>query len=266
MKRNIFNSFVLIIIFITSCIVSNASSEVTENNNIKYAIYSGSFDPPTLAHKEIILQVLKQTGVKKLYIIVNSYNQKTFKASVEERMKMLELMLEEVKENIVIIAQDSPNKKSDYLMLKKIINEPLMLICGEDSYRRSLKIPDSQRVKFNSVLIIPRYSPEDTKEDKLTLEPNAKYLSINVDFLKISSTQIRNHLKNKEYNNIQLDKKVLAFITKNNLYVLDTSTENIRRKNFESKFYEFIGRLVVGIKPPAFEPLTSEEAWKDQFY
>jgi nicotinic acid mononucleotide adenylyltransferase len=172
----------------------------------EYAIYSGSFDPPTLAHGEIIRQVLKQYNLKKIYIIVNKYNKKNFKSSANQRIKMMEIMLGDLKEKVVILSQDSPNKRTDYLILKKILNKPILLFTGEDSYLRKLDLPEKERLSFDYTVIIPRNS---RKIDRKNLEKNATVLHIDPFLLNVSSTKARDCLKlkncKKTYGNASLN-------------------------------------------------------------
>ncbi len=249
MKETLYCS---ILIFISHISIANAIS-----NEPKIAIYSGSFDPPTLAHKSIVESVIKQ-NIDKVYIVVNTYNSKTFKTSTKNRMEMLELMFRDTKSNIVILAQNSINKKDDYITIKRIINEPIALVSGYDSYVKGLNIDSKNIVKFNKIFIVPHEGYDKTK----IINKNVLILSVDNKYLNLHSTDVRKELsKNK---NIGLDEAVYQYIQKNNLY---KNNNNIELEDlFYNNFYQFIGRITKNITPPKFNPEASQNSWKDQFY
>ncbi len=179
------------------------------NLGAKKGIYSGTFDPPTKAHNAIIRSAIKNLGLEKLYIFVNKNGQKEYKCSSAERVMMLKLMLADLQDKVVIIAQSSDHKFLDYLMIKNIVNERIINITGEDSYKRRLLMLPENRTDFDYTVIIPRKI--GYKDDKIELEDNAYYLPIDdtFNFISTSSTEVRQKLAKKSYENIELTPCVL---------------------------------------------------------
>ena len=116
------------------------------SEDIKIGIYSGTFDPPTLAHNNIIRSAIKHLNLDKLYIFVNKNGEKNYKCSARQRVEMLECMLNDIQDKVIIIDQCSDKKYQDYLMLKKCIHQPVINITGYDSYCRRLKLPVDERI------------------------------------------------------------------------------------------------------------------------
>lgn len=244
------------------CVVSSASALQPP----KYAVYSGSFDPPTLAHKAVIESILMDKSIERLYVVVNRYTSKTFKGSLQQRVKMVEMMFEDEpakSERLIVIVQDSPNKMTDYLVIKKILRSPLMLVTGQDSYVKSLNIPEELRVKFDAIAVIPR--GEDSSIDKNKLEENVKVLNIDKKYIHVSSSLVRQMIDENRFDEIPLDPKVVAYIKRIKLY-RPLGDPDERKHDFETGFYTYIGRLVKDIKPPTFVQTSSRQSWPDQYY
>ena len=255
----IYKKFLLIVLF---CVASAAWAVVTP----KYAVYSGSFDPPTIAHKAVMEAILKDPSIERLYVVVNRYTSKTFKASLEQRVQMVEMMFKDdpVKsERLIVIVQDSPNKMTDYLVIKKILKSPLMLVTGEDSYVKSLNIPEESRVKFDAIAVIPR--GEKSNLDINKLEGNVKILKIDKKYLNVSSSLVRKMIDENQFDGIPLVPKVAAYIQREKLYKSVGDPEE-RQQDFETGFYTYIGRLVKDVEPPAFEQSSSRKSWEDQYF
>ncbi len=130
------------------------------DTGIKKGIYSGSFDPPTKAHNAIIRSALDNLRLDKLYIFVNKNGSKNYKCSSNERVEMVQRMLADLGDRVVVVAQESDNKRSDYFFIKKLLNEKIIHITGEDSYQRRLLILPENRVQFDVIAIVPR-DPSD---------------------------------------------------------------------------------------------------------
>lgn len=75
-----------------------------------YGIYWGTFDPPTRAHQQVILQAFS-TGIDRLFVVVNNHGHKKYTASIEDRVAMLKLILPP-KYPITVLIQDVTHKWS----------------------------------------------------------------------------------------------------------------------------------------------------------
>lgn len=68
------------------------------------AVFAGSFDPPTFGHLDIIYRVAKI--FTELHVVIAINSEKTFLFSAEERFKMMEHILQHLK-NVKVVTWDS---------------------------------------------------------------------------------------------------------------------------------------------------------------
>lgn len=94
-------------------------------------VFWGTFDPPTRAHAFIIHTALKKLQLQTLYVVVNDDTRKTPKASVSERISMLETITQSYSKHVVIQAQNTINQ--DYFKLRDVLQQPLTVIAGSDA-------------------------------------------------------------------------------------------------------------------------------------
>jgi len=187
---------------------------------MKIAVYGGSFDPPHLAHKEIAKTILNKLEIDKLLIIPNAKNSyKELKTDPHHRMNMLKLLFENDK-NINIEDYEIKNKdkysytyktllylKDKYKDLKR-----LYLVIGLDQ-AITFKTWDKYQLILNlaDLIVINRYLKED-------VVLNFKYRMLDFNF-NISSSLIRDKIKNRKNFDDLIDKKVYFYIKENKLYL-----------------------------------------------
>lgn len=226
------------------------------------AIYSGSFDPPTLAHKAIVTKALS-IGIKKIYIILNTYGKKTFKASPKERLAMLNLMFANMQDRVKISEQHHLRKQKDYMFIKNMLNQPVALITGYDSYLRGKQIPTKNKILFDKLIVIQRGKIDS---NRIINDKNVWLLNISDEYSNISSTNLRTQINTTKINTNQIDKSVLNYILKNKLYSLSSKNKK-NKQQFYQDFYIFLGKLVKKDLPiPEFQADLSVNAWKSLFY
>ena len=188
---------------------------------MKIFFFGGAFDPPHLGHYEIVLNCLKHAD--KFIIIPNkiSTNENKILIDANHRINMLNLMFKDKKIEIDTFEIDS-NKENytiytaEYL-LKKYRNSRLTMVLGLDQY----------------LLIKSWYRYEELIEKVeilcfKRLNKKLKNISNNkIDFIdhfeyNISSTMIRGNIFNSNYKQLEgiINNNVLAYIIKNNLYVV----------------------------------------------
>lgn len=191
-----------------------ALQEQNEDSKRKVAIYSGSFDPPTRAHKEIVLQALDLGKFERLTVYVNQFGKKKYKASIEDRKKMLEIMLADYSDKVSIAVQSHGDKRTDFRKLRGV-NNHLTLIIGEDSYQKRLQLPPLQIAECDELFIIPR-SPDSNMSFDLP-QSGVTVIPIRSAAL-ISSTNARAKLSQGERPEEEIEAGVLSYILANNLY------------------------------------------------
>lgn len=192
---------------------------------MKIGILGGSFNPPHKMHLNMGLELLNKNYVDKIiYVPTGSkYKYKNNLVQDEHRFKMLELMIKsdtrfevsdyELKDYVVYTCDTLKYFKENYP------NDEIYFVCGADnlSYVDEWKngIYLLENYKF---LVIKRYT-DDIDEILKRFEKfknNIIVTDVNPDSL--SSTEIREKIKNKEGILDLLDKDVYEYIIQNSLY------------------------------------------------
>ena len=139
---------------------------------MKLAFFGGSFNPPTIAHYNLIKQALKEYNFDKVYFVpVNDYYKKEKLISIDQRIEMLNLLCKK-ESNIEV------------LDIEKKINSKLNAI---DIF----KILENDQLKKYNYIIFQR----NENEILSITDKNIIYMK-NSENLKISST--RNKRKTKK--------------------------------------------------------------------
>ena len=126
---------------------------------------------------------------------------------------MLEIMFSQYKDLISVVFQNNEDKRIDYRNIRG--DCMLGLIIGEDSYLKRLELPYEQQIPADKIIIIPRTAI--FTDIQSTLRSNDEVMFV-PDIDEVSSTKVRKQLKSSEFSDIHLNKKILKYILKNNLY------------------------------------------------
>lgn len=189
---------------------------------MKIGIFGGSFNPPHNMHKTIALELLKKNYVDKIVFVPtgNKYNKKEL-IDVEHRIKMLQLLTQN-NNNILISNYEVKNvltytyQTLDYF--KKIYpNDEIYFITGSDNLKELTTWKNYKYILNNySLLIIKRN--DDNITDILKNLNYKSILEVNIKSKNISSTMIRNDIKNNKSNK-DIDANVLEYIKTKQLYI-----------------------------------------------
>lgn len=190
---------------------------------MKVGIFGGSFNPPHIAHKKIAEILLKGKFLDKIvYVPTGNKYTKPLLIPAEHRYNMLKLFIENNKH---LEVSDFEIKKSlvytyetlDYFQ-KKYKNDEIYFILGTDNLRQINTWKNADYLLRNyKFLVIKR---NDDNIDKM-LSSLGKYQEnvIPFDFSQdVSSTAIRNLIRNDMDVSNFIDKKVLEYIKAYNLY------------------------------------------------
>lgn len=183
-------------------------------------VYGGSFNPPTKAHKEVILNLIKKFKPNKVIIVPcgNNYNRKNL-IDFSYRFDMLNILTKNI-ENVVIsdIEAKTQNYCGTLYTLDNLSKEysDLYFVMGADNL-----ITIKTWIKWEELLdkyhfIIFKRSDIDTK---YYINNNLKKYKDRFNIIdfnnSISSTKIRDNIEeNKEL----LDSEVYKYIKTNSLY------------------------------------------------
>ena len=174
----------------------------------KIGFFGGCFNPPTNMHIKIANDLIKAGKLDKVvFVPMNDFYKKEGLIEAEHRYNMLKLAIKEynnlevddieIKENRNLFATDAFEiiKKSIYFENNK--EAEMFLIMGSDNFNKMPNWKDYNKIKNDY-----------------------KYIVINRDEKEISSTQIREMIKNNDDMVMEyLSKEVYKYILENVLYL-----------------------------------------------
>lgn len=185
---------------------------------MQIALLGGSFDPPHNGHIALMKKITMVGYIDQLWLVpANTHPWKKITATQEDRLAMLQFLTSEtIKVCTIDIARGGQTYTIDTIRhLQATTNHTYFWICGMDMLSDLEKWKDYkeiiQRVKF---LVFPR--------EGYTLEMiphGVRYEVINMPKLDISSTQIRQLIKNHKDVSGLLPKKVALYIKRKGLYL-----------------------------------------------
>ena len=175
-------------------------------------VYWGTFDPPTRAHQQIIMQAFS-TGIDQLFVIINNHGHKQYAASIEHRIAMLTMILPP-EYPITILVQDATRTWSMQELRDTFGESPTVgwhLFSGQENL--AYWNPKNGTAQ-DTVFIIPREHAAPIIPDCVTV------LSIPENCKAISSSAIRLYIKNKgtEWQSM-VPEAVATFIKEHQLYI-----------------------------------------------
>ncbi len=180
-------------------------------------LFIGSFNPPTLAHLKICLE-LKNKFSKIIFIPVNSKNKDLL--SMYHRINMLNIY----KRKYPFLEVDNIMKSYSYFdyrildLLKKKYHE-IKIIIGDDILLQFDKFDNRDYLLNNYNFVVVK---RDTDKDNLIIDKYHKYndhFEIYDYCSNISSTMARNLIKNNNDTKNILDEEIKNYIRNNHLYV-----------------------------------------------
>lgn len=189
---------------------------------MRIAIYGGSFNPMHIGHEKIVDYVLNNLNMDKIIIIpvgIPSHRENNLEQS-DTRLKICkEIFKGNKKIEVSDIEIKSEGKSYTYDTLLKLIdlygeNNEFFEIIGEDSLK-SLKTWKN----YEELLKICKFIVFRRKDDK-NIQINEEFLNnkniiiLENEYYNISSTEIRNMVKNNEDISAFVNKKVKKLIEK----------------------------------------------------
>ncbi|MEE1389975.1 MAG: nicotinate (nicotinamide) nucleotide adenylyltransferase [Clostridia bacterium] len=197
------------------------------------AIFGGSFNPPLNSHLELAKQVIKNLcNIEKVIFVPVStkYNRKNNLTEDAHRYKMLKLMCNgEEKLEVSDVELSYGRQLYTIETLDIFKNEypeyDIYFIMGTDNLKDLHTWKEPERILKNYKIIVLERNEDNLEkiieEDKL-LRDNKKALIIakKIKPIKLSSTIIREKIKNGEEVESFFKKEVLEYINKNGLYKL----------------------------------------------
>lgn len=164
---------------------------------MKLGFFGGSFNPPTIAHYNLIKQALKEYNFDKVYFVpVNDYYKKEKLISIDQRIEMLNLLCKKESNIEVLDIEKKINSKLNAIDIFKILekkykDDKIFFFIGEDNYIKMNTWKNYDQLKKYNYIIFRR----NENEILSITDKNIIYMK-NSENLKISST--RNKRKTKK--------------------------------------------------------------------
>lgn len=236
--------------------------------------FIGSFDPPTLAHKESVLRAMEAHDLEKVYITVNHNTAKDYYTSVDERIDMLRILLKDQADRVFILRE--PLEGRFFFaeeLLKKYQGQKVIGIFGDDTFEKNFAIfqllPNFDYIRIARPELREsgsHYQPVHSSNG----EPNIYELEISSN--GISSTQARELIQEGNKDNLQrfLDLDIIHYIEQRELYL---STRLTEQDTFLARFYSFLDTVqekmphlnLLEVPEPYYKPTQSYAAQSDKF-
>ena len=206
---------------------------------MKIGVYVGSFNPIHKGHIKVVKFLIENNYVNKIIIIpTGNYWHKQDLIDINDHINMVKFY-----ENENIIVDDTlnhlPNTYQVLNELKKLFpNEELNLIIGDDNLEKFHLWKNVEEILKNKVLVIPRNNI-NTEQYINSLKEIEQFV-VTKEFPQedVSSTMIRDLIENNNLENVLLyiDKEVLDYIIKNNLYSKSSSKRlNLIKKSLNNQ-------------------------------
>ena len=188
---------------------------------MRVGVYVGSFDPVHTGHIKIVNYLLNNILDKIVLMPTGAYWDKDDLVDINHRINMLKIY-----ETERILVEDEKNDlpytymAMEYLE-KKYPEDELYLIIGADNIINFDKWQEYETLLAGNMIIINR-SNSDVKKYLKQLNKKAGFIiTDDLENIDISSTQIREYIKTKNWGAMQeiVDKCVFEYIIENKLYM-----------------------------------------------
>ena len=190
---------------------------------MKTGLFFGSFNPIHLGHLMIAGYMLEFTDIDELWFVVSPHNPLKEKSELADdfhRLEMVKLAIKEFSPKMQVCEIEMSLPKPSYtvntlkVLKEKYPEKEFVVIMGSDSMDTIEKWKDYKTLlEENSIYVYPRLG-SDLKE----IEKKYPVTIINAPVIEISSTFIRNSLKDNKNMEFFLPSKVLEYLQKNCIY------------------------------------------------
>lgn len=201
--------------------------------NKAIAIFGGSFNPPLNSHLELAKQIIENCDYieKVIFVPVSTkYNRKSNLIEDAHRYNMLKLMCNEEKKLEVSDIELSYGRQLYTIETLDIFKNKypeydIYFIMGTDNLKYLHTWMEPEKIlKYYKVIVLERDGDnleEIIESEELLRKNKESIIKIKkIKPIKLSSTIVREKIKNGEEVDIFLKKEVLEYINKNGLYML----------------------------------------------
>ena len=185
----------------------------------KIGFFGGSFNPPTIAHFEIVKSALREINLDKIIIVpMGDKYKKNGLVSFEHRYNMIVKMFEN-EPNVEVSRMQANQKEISYaidsfeIIDKEYKNDERFFIMGIDNFSKIETWKSNDKLILNRKFII--FQRENYNIQNELLKNNIKIIDVNNN---TSSSLVRQKIKEKEDFNGLITKEVANYINQEELY------------------------------------------------
>lgn len=191
---------------------------------MKIGLYFGTFNPIHIGHLIIANHFAEYSGLDQIWMVVTPHNPLKNKKTLlddHERLQLVNLATEnypKIKPSDIEFKLPQPNYTVNTLahLQDKFPQHEFSLIMGEDNLNSLHKWKNYEVILKNyAIYVYPRIS-SDLENSNFRNNPNIHF--IDAPIVEISSTFIRENIKNKKNVQPLLPSKVWEYIDHNNIY------------------------------------------------
>ena len=200
---------------------------------MKVGIFGGTFNPPHLGHMNMCKLFLDELSLDKLFVIpasVPPHKQIKSKTTTEQRIEMSQLAFSSISSKICVSDMEAMRNGKSYTAdtikeLKSQGYDDLYFLCGTDMLLTLDMWYKPEYIFANATIVYMRRESEEENnqliKDKVADYENrfnAKIINIHAKPIELSSSIVRDAIKNNNYDANMVCSEVLAYIKINNLY------------------------------------------------
>jgi nicotinate-nucleotide adenylyltransferase len=191
---------------------------------MKIGLYFGTFNPIHIGHLIIANHFAEYSGLDQIWMVVTPHNPLKNKQTLLDDYQRLQLVFlatedyPKIKPSDIEFKLSQPNYTVNTLahLQDKFPEHEFSLIMGEDNLKSLHKWKNQEVILQNhEIYVYPRISSE---LENSIYKTNPKVHIIDAPIVEISSTFIRENIKNKKNVRPLLPEKVWEYIDHNNLY------------------------------------------------
>ncbi|RLJ65507.1 nicotinate-nucleotide adenylyltransferase [Lacinutrix venerupis] len=191
---------------------------------MKIGLYFGSFNPIHIGHLIIANQLVENSDLDQIWFVVTPHNPFKKKSTLLDNHQRLEMVYlatkdyDKLKESNIEFNLPQPNYTINTLtyLQEKYPTHNFALIMGEDNLKSFHKWKNYEVILENhNIYVYPRIS-EGIVETRFT--NHEKIHRVKAPIMEISSTMIRNAIKNGKNVKPLLPKKVWEYVDEMNFY------------------------------------------------
>lgn len=191
---------------------------------MKIGLYFGTFNPIHVGHLIIANHMAEHSDLEQIWMVVTPHNplkQKNTLLDDYQRLHLVRLATEDypkIKPSDIEFKLPQPNYTVNTLahLIEKCPQHEFSLIMGEDNLKSLHKWKNYEYIlQHHDIFIYPRVSEE---AENLTLKNHPRVHWIDAPIVEISSTFIRENIKNKKNIRPLLPHNVWEYVDHNNFY------------------------------------------------